>query len=155
MKCTLPILYCLIKHLEPQEEFVSCLATFRRFVLNEIKQRWELDNLDVSSCMVLASVLDPRFKPLKFLNEEKNESVKAQLISRVTHLIEETLTEETPSEPPEKKSKSALYILIGEEEGMSTSNSNDPREQVEQYLLEKPVPRQSRIILRSILNMLL
>ena len=60
ISCTLPILYGLIKHLEPQEEFVSCLATFRRVVLNEIKQRWELDNLDVSSCMVLASVLDPR-----------------------------------------------------------------------------------------------
>ena len=152
ISCTLPILYGLIKHLEPQEEFVSCLATFRRVVLNEIKRRWELDNLDVSSCMVLASVLDPRFKPLKFLNEEKNESVKVQLISRVTHLIEETLieetlTKETPSEPPEKKSKSALDILIGKEEDMSTSNSNDPREHVEQYLLEKPVPRQSYVLI--------
>ena len=52
---------------------------------------------------------DPRFKPLKFLNEEKNESVKVQLISRVTHLIEETLTEDTPSEPPEKK----IQVRIG------------------------------------------
>ena len=152
ISCTLPLLYGLIKHLEPQEEFISCLATFRRVFLNEIKQRWELDNLDMSSCMVLASVLDPRFKPLKFLNEEKNESVKVQLISRVTHLIEEmlieeTLTKETPSEPPEKKSKSALDILIGKEEDMSTSNSNDPREHVEQYLLEKPVPRQSYVLI--------
>ena len=35
-----------------------------------------------------------------------------------------------------------MDILIGEED-MSTSNSNDPREQVEQYLLDKPVPQQS------------
>ena len=84
-----------------------------------MKKRWQLEDLDPSNCMVISAVLDPRFKSVKFIDEVKMEDVKTELIDRIQNLpdlVVENL-------PPQKKSKSALDILLGEEEGTSVSDS--------------------------------
>ena len=48
-----------------------------------MKQRWSLDDLDVSICMVLSAVLDPDFKPLKFIDESKMDAVKVELMEQI------------------------------------------------------------------------
>lgn len=76
------LLFGLTKHLEAQDEDSQIPSfSFKSVVMGEMKQRWALDNLDVCSCMVLSDVLDPRFKPLKFINEEKMKDGKLQLIN--------------------------------------------------------------------------
>lgn len=57
--------------------------SFKRLVLDEIKQRWSLDDLDVSICMVLSAVLDPHFKPLIFMDEAKMDAVNVELMERI------------------------------------------------------------------------
>ena len=73
------MLHGLLQHLGPQEEDSSGITIFKCMVKQEIEERWELNDLDVSSCLVLSAVLDPCFKPLKFLSEEKLEAVKIEL----------------------------------------------------------------------------
>ena len=53
ISCTLTVLHGLLQHLGPQEEDSSGITTFKCMVKQEIEERWELNDLDVSSCLVL------------------------------------------------------------------------------------------------------
>ena len=63
---TLPIIHGLTEYLEPDDADTQPIATFKQVVRDDIKQRWKLDNIDVSTCMVLSAVMDLRFRPLSF-----------------------------------------------------------------------------------------
>ena len=66
--------------------------------------------MDSTSLDVLAPALDPRFKQLKFLNEEQKADVKEEIIRKMTVLSSSPQT----SEPSDDTSQpSALDILLG------------------------------------------
>ena len=114
------------------------IATFKQVVRDDIKQRWKLDNIDVSTCMVLSAVMDLRFKPLMFLDDEKLE-----LMKRISHLPNQISIEETS--PSAKKSKTAMDILFGKEEE-HTPNPSDPLDEVLSFLAEKHISRNSSLL---------
>lgn len=68
--------------------------------------------------MVLSAVIDPRFQPSKFLDEEQIEKVKIELVRRMEAIESEesqvVIVEEEPDLPSKKKT--AMDILLGEEE---------------------------------------
>lgn len=150
VSCTLPIVYGLTKHLEIQDDDSQCssISSFKHLVLSEIKQRWSLDNLDVSSCMVLSAVLDPRFKPLKVIDEIKMEEAKLELKVRITALPPAAQQcSINPSSPAAKrtKTKTALDILLGEEEAQTTGPLG-PSQEIDQFLSEKPIPKEGCVL---------
>ena len=91
--------------------------------------------------MVISAVLDPQFKSVKFLDEAKMEDVKTELIDRIKNLPDPFV--ENP--PPQKKSKSALDILLGEEEGTSVSDLSE-HDEVQRYFAEKAISRRSDVL---------
>uniref|UniRef100_A0A1X7SYC4 Uncharacterized protein n=1 Tax=Amphimedon queenslandica TaxID=400682 RepID=A0A1X7SYC4_AMPQE len=88
--------------------------------------------------MVLIAVLDPRFKPLKFIDEEKMEDLNVELIDRMNLLPQQSHTER----PPPKKSKTALDISLGEEESDASTLPQGPSDEIDQCLSEKPISKE-------------
>lgn len=137
---TLPLVCNLIAGLEesnPDEDRV--IVKFKKAVVDDMKRRWEIDDLNTSSCMVLAAMLDPRFKPLKCLDEDQIESVKVELVKRIESLPSAP-TEECTNAP--KKSKTAMDILFGDED-QSTSGLSDALDEVTEFMAEKSVSKKT------------
>jgi len=149
LSCVLPILHGLIdglqKETNPPASDSPIIQLFKQKVTAEIKQRWELDFPDLTSSWVLAPAVDPRFKQLKFLDQESIETVKSELVSR----IESFSTPNSPNaraseeEPAEKRKRvekrAALDILLGPD--MNTSTDLSARDELEFYMSERPVAR--------------
>ena len=97
---TLPILYGLLRHLAPAQEGNATIAAFKTTVKKEIEERWGLNNLDASSCLLLFSILDLHFKPLKFLTN----GLKTELCNRMQNIPESLIESVSGIEqcPPEK-----------------------------------------------------
>ena len=110
----------------------------------QIKERWELECVDVSSPLVLTSALDPRFRQLIFikLNDFKKEELKEKIVEYMEkfkkELKDQNEASQMSTEPPEKKKKSALDVLLGPEQTSSVSSVTD---ELTQYLSETPSPR--------------
>ena len=61
ISCTLPIIFGLLQHVElDSQEGTTIPAITQNFkqIVKEIKERWHIDDLDVSKCLVLSTVLD-------------------------------------------------------------------------------------------------
>ena len=89
-------------------------------VSEEIKPRWKFDQIEANNTIVLAAALDPRFRNLTYLNGLTTldvDDVKEVLISRMEVNNTSVPGDETDgTEPAAKKQKSALDILLGEED---------------------------------------
>ena len=70
----------LVVKLNATEEDSDTIRSFKVKVAAAIRRRWDLDSLDVTQVSVLASALDPRFRSLKFLTDDKRLAVKAKLL---------------------------------------------------------------------------
>ena len=149
ISCILPVLQELLQHLESSEDDSKTIAAFKKTVRTEIKERWQFNNLESTSCMVLSSALDPRFKPLKFIKEEEMENIKLHLVSQISNLpIYQDHGYATEEEPPPTK-KSAMEIIFGGDDDSSlTSHSADsPTDEVTQFIAEKAVSKSSSVTL--------
>ena len=112
-----------------------------------MKQRWELDALDTTGAFVLAPAVDPRFKLLRFLDEEQTETLKSKLIHRMdSFATPSSETDITTGELAAKKQKkeTALDILLGPEQ--ETSVAQTSLDELEQYLSEKLASRKTNPI---------
>ena len=75
----------------------------------QIKEKWELKCVDVSSPLLLTSALDPRFRQLVFikLNDFKKEELKEKIVEYMEKFKEELKDQNEASqmstEPPAKK----------------------------------------------------
>ena len=141
-----PLLHGLLDQLKPSTDS-SAIRQFKDKVSQEIKRRWELDSVDVSSPLLISAALDPRFRNLTFTKIDDAE--KEELKEKIIELAEEQqqlqkdddkgnaeLTEVI--EPPPKKNKCALDMILGPEQTTSTTSTAD---ELIQYLSETPSPR--------------
>ena len=136
---TLPIIHGLVESMKKSSEDCPNVVHFKHDVTSEIKRRWRLDSLDMSSCMVVASMLDPRFKLPKYLDEHQTETVKSIIVERMDSFSTPSSPEDFEVVPPSKKHETAFDLLLGVEE-ISTSS---PLEELGQFLAEKVVSRKT------------
>ena len=143
LSCILPVIFGLLESLKECGEDSAAIREFKKMMVGELKRRWVLESLDTSSYMVLAAALDPRFKQLKFLKDSEIQSVKSELTERMDAFVEQKLQNSSSSDEPQaKKRKTALDILLGEEDTPSSTVSSTT-EELNQYMAEKPIPRKS------------
>lgn len=99
---------------------------------------------DSSYILKLASVVDPQFKHLKFLDETQKITVHAEVVEKLKQYLMETdaqmnetdLTQEGPEPRPKKR---ALDILLGPEEQLNSTIT--PELEFQQYLSEVSASR--------------
>ena len=135
LSCIIPIIHGLDLNVQPQPEDSVAIRQVKAKIRQELRTRWKLDNLDVNSLDVIAPVLDPRFKQMKYLNSEQIASVKGEIKERLARLPTASTTnaqEETSQTTEVISATSALDILLGPEEKIGFSNLKSPQE-------EKPI----------------
>lgn len=84
----LPILYGIIDNLCITDEDSSIVKAFKETVVDSIKRRWSLD--DISPILGLSTVLDPRFKQLKFLTTAQKSDVMYALQTNIERLVDDS-----------------------------------------------------------------
>jgi len=138
---------------EAKEPFLFlAICQFKRVVAEEITRRWSLDQLDTNDPMVLAPLVDPRFKLIQSLPEHDKEVIKAKIVDQMNSFTAvtpschddevEPIAASEDSEPVQKKVKklTALYKLLGPgKEDLVTSQV-----ELEQYLTEKTMKRDTK-----------
>ena len=140
----LPILYGIVDNLSITDGDSSIVKAFKETVVDSIKRRWSLD--DISPILGLSTVLDPRFKQLKFLTSVQKSDIMYALETNIERVDDSgrgstrvsdgcdkddcLIIDQNPCDdsqsisdadvPPCKKLKtSALDILLGPEETSS------------------------------------
>ena len=121
-----PILHGLIDQLKPSIDPAdfTAIRQFKEKVSQEIKRRWELDSIDITS------PLDPHFRQLTFTNLEEaiSEDLKEKIIEYAEEqqkLQKEENDEAEVVEPPLKKKRtSSLDLILGPDQAASHTSSN-------------------------------
>ena len=105
-----PILHGLLDQLKSSvDDDAPVIRQFKDKVSKQIKEKWELKCVDVSSPLLLTSALDPRFRQLVFikLNDFKKEELKEKIVEYMEKFKEELKDQNEASqmstEPPAKK----------------------------------------------------
>lgn len=165
----LPILFGIMDNLKGSDEDCHTLKEFKQTVTQSIRRRWNLS--DLSPILGLCTVLDARFKHLKFLDETTRSDVLHSLQSNTEMLMSDrdldpdctmaddvVLTSQDSQDtsyqedsqddmPAAKKAKSnkksALDILLGPEE--NNEENVNLADEVETYLQSKSPPRSTNI----------
>ena len=111
-----------------------------------LERRWSFDDIDLTSSPALLSALDPRFRGLKFLSDCDKESMKAYLLQLLEKDSDQSQTQEKEKRddraPPVKKT--ALDVLLGEEEMQCEEDQGVAVEEIAQYFAERPVARETK-----------
>ena len=130
------------------------IEEFKRVVADGIARRWDLEQLETSDPMVLAPLVDPRFKLIQSLSKDSKECIRVSIIEQMDSFSlaaavtpsgseDEVENEVQVVEPAQKKTKklTALDKLLGpeKEEVCVTSQA-----ELEQYLLEKTIKRTTK-----------
>ena len=118
---TLPIMHGLVESMKESSEDCMNVVHFKHDVTSEIKRRRGLDSLDMSSCMVVASMLDPRLKLPKYVEEHQTETVKSIIVERMDSFSTPKSPEDFEVVLPSKKHQTAFDLLLGVEQ-ISTSS---------------------------------
>ena len=84
----LPILYGIMDNLAVADEDSSIVKNFKQTVVSSIKRRWSLH--DISPILGLTTVLDARFKLLKFLPDTQKSDIVDALKSNVERLLDDS-----------------------------------------------------------------
>ncbi len=58
LSSVIPVLHGLLEHLKVSEDDVAVVARFKMTVANEIKRRWNIEVLDPTDILVIASAFD-------------------------------------------------------------------------------------------------
>ena len=162
----LPILYGIVDNLSITDGDSSIVKAFKETVVDSIKRRWSLD--DISPILGLSTVLDPRFKQLKFLTSAQKSDIMFALETNIERVDDSgrgstrvsdgcdkddcLIIDQNPCDdsqsisdadvPPCKKlKKSALDILLGPEETSSFTIDDE----IDMYLQLKPPARSTNV----------
>ena len=150
-----PILHGLIDQLKPSIDPAdsTAICQFKEKVSQEIKRRWELDSIDITSPLLLTSAIDPRFRQLTFtkLEEANSKDLKEKIIEyaeeqqKLQKLQKEDNDEAEVVEPQLKKKRtSSLDLILGPEQAASHISTAD---ELKQFLSEKPSLRKDSPLL--------
>jgi len=85
LSSVLPVLFGLIDGLKQtseneDESFPAILNDFKIKIADKITKRWELENLDTSTPLVLSPLIDPRFKLLESPSETDKQLIKTEVL---------------------------------------------------------------------------
>ena len=89
------------------------IKQFKTKAVQTIKNCWELNTMDASNLLVISSIVDPRFKQLKFLNETVRLQTQTEIVRRIDQY---TISAEPSShcasgaEPRPKKTQGSRYF---------------------------------------------
>ena len=144
--CVYPVIHGLITNLYTAEEDLPAIRNFKVVVATALERRWSFDDIDLTSSPALLSALDPRFRGLKFLSDCDKESMKAYLLQLLEKDSDQSQTQEKEKRddraPPVKKT--ALDVLLGEEEMQCEEDQGVAVEEIAQYFAERPVARETK-----------
>ena len=89
---------------------LPALRDYRNTVKKEIEERWNLNNLDLKSVLVVTTV-DPRYKSMNFLSSEQKEFVKQTIIDIIASYSDDTVIkiENSLEQPSNKKTKTPRF----------------------------------------------
>ena len=125
----------MVNQLTPVEDDSSAISEFKCSVVSALKRRWSLQEINVKQLSVLSTALDPRFKNLKFFNDNQRASVEAEVVGMATRV-----GVKITSSPPKRHKKSALHELLGDTEDEGESGIED---ECKKYFTERLLPRNS------------
>ena len=135
-----PIIRGLLnKHLIIQEGDSEVVQTFKEMVAEDLRARF-CDELQLTNATMVASVLDPRFKHLKFIEADERAQVYDEVKRKVEALqvaeVEADDQEDKPAAPdPSKKAKQGLDFLL---DSLDQSTDDEGGEdQFEEYRASK------------------
>ena len=147
------------RHLTPLDADSPAIRALKSTLVNEIDTRWKLAKLEPNSVYLISAALDPRFKSLKFLDDEKKDLVYIEVVQLARHLhqrtaglevadegqalAEDNSEEETAAASPQKKMKTgkereiAMLLSDDDEEKEDIDDSDSAKQEMEQYLSDK------------------
>ena len=132
----------------PSENDLPVNKQFKRVLSAALKRRSSMDSLDGTKAHVFVTFFDPWFKGLEFLADGEKAVVHDHVTELVQQVVDSDLNEEdknsATNDPPCKKK--ALDILLGDED-TPESNEEIGKQEVLQYLAEKPSPRNTQQLL--------
>ena len=135
LSSVIPVIHGLTSQLVPANDDSSVIKQFKNTVVAALKRRWSLENADPCQISMLATVLDPRFRNLKFLNNDQKSLVQAELLRLAAGMSD------IGTSPSPKRHKSALDELLGDiDDESENSNASD---ELSRYFTEKVAPRNS------------
>ena len=98
----LPLLFGLRDAAKQEENDSTTLSGIKRKLTDQLNQRFKLNNLEMSSALVLAAALDPRFRKLSFLSKSEQDKLQRMLLQKASN-VDCTVTTDDRGEPPVKK----------------------------------------------------
>ena len=103
----LPLLFGLCDAAKQEENDSITLSGIKKKLTDQLNQHFKLNNLEMSSALVLAAALDPRFRKLSFLSKSEQDKLQRILLQKVSN-VDCTVTTDDRGEPPVKKRPSVL-----------------------------------------------
>ena len=140
----LPVVHGMIKNLQPKESDSVAIKDFKKLVLQQIRKRWNIDGVDPTnpSASLLATVLDPRFKNVKFLNRAQHSQLEESLAQLI--IVPENNTSNDTDCQLSNNNKSALDLLLGDDYSEESRPETNPAiETVRDYLADRIPSRES------------
>ena len=120
LSLVLPVIHGLISQLVATEEDSALIRQFKVTVSTELRRKWSLDDVTTASVVsTVATALDPRFRSLKFLNEEEKLAVKKSIsyLSQCVESVDLNNGQDTdPGSPSKCLKTTAIDILLGLDE---------------------------------------
>ena len=136
----LPLLFGLRDAAKQEESDSVMLSGIKRRLTDQLNERFKLKSLDISSPIVLAAALDPRFHKLSFLSNSERDKLERILLEKASNVNIGVAADEA-TEPPAKKRPSVLDRLLGEDEDKEDSETVSTLEEIQMYFQERPIKR--------------
>lgn len=143
LSATLPMLINMKRrHLLLREDDSAAATAMKNTLREEIDKRWELNGELQTSIYIKAAVLDPRFKSLSFMEEEKRD----EAYTTVFELAESLTPAEEPAQRPldeddnepmplqKKRKQDEISMLMGTDEEQQAEEQNS---EMKRYLEDK------------------
>lgn len=144
LSAVLLIIQGLVSKLDADEDdSATIIRQCKIKVAAAMRHRWALDGLDATRVSVLATALNPRFRLVKFLTDEQRTVFKAEL-KKITEELDassqssDSADTPAPAPPATKRKKTAIDILLGEEEETADNTTED---ELAQYFTDKVAAR--------------
>ena len=137
LSCVLPALQGLIESLGQFGDEQPCVCQFKKVVIEEIKARWSFGMFNSDNILVIGALVDPRFKQLKFIDDEIKDTVKEEVIRRMEP---KNHGDSDNAEDSAIKTQmiTALDYLLGTEDVLSILTHS---QMLKAYLAKSPSPR--------------
>ena len=134
----LPLLFGLRDAAKQEENGSTILSGINRKLTDQLNQHFKLNNLEMSSALVLAIALDPRFHKL-FLSMSEQDKLQRTLLQKASN-VDCTVTTDDRGEPPVKKRPNVLDRLLGEDKDIAEDDEAvSTLEEIKIYFQERPI----------------